>query len=236
MAGKVRARIVHGSRLLASEGKPLFFWTFTCRGRDLNLESADDNYYEWTNKALTNLRQKAKRQGQPWVYVQVTERQQRGAAHSHFVHTFAPDDSQVLQDSKGRFSLESEGFINAVVAAGLGPQCQITVIETPEAVAHYISGYLEKHANSDLFPRSWRRVRWSKEWPDLPPFESEYSAVLRDRQAWSKIDALGHTFLAENDTMYQYARKRMVHVMPALVDLSTKTHYAGGNVHANASK
>lgn len=213
MAGKVRARIVYGAAILATSGLPLFFWTFTCRGRDLDLESADDDYYAWTNKALTNLRQKAKRQGQRWVYVQVTERQQRGAAHSHFVNTYAPDDAEVFQDSKGRFTLESEGFINAVVAAGLGPQCQITVIETPEAVAHYISGYLEKHANSDVFPRSWRRVRWSKDWPDLPPVEAEYSTVLRDRQAWSKIDTLGHTFLAENEAIYEYARHRMLHVL-----------------------
>jgi hypothetical protein len=176
------------------------------------METADDDYYNWTNKALTNLRQQAKRQGQFWAYVQVTERQQRGAAHSHFVHTFTPDDAEVFQDNKGRFSLISEGFIKAVVAAGLGPQCQITVIETPEAVAHYISGYLEKHANSDVFPRSWRRVRWSKEWPDLPPVEAQYSAVLRDRAAWSKADTLGYTFIAESEIMYQYARKRMVHV------------------------
>lgn len=212
MAGKVRARIVHGAAILAASGIPLFFWTFTCRGRDLDMESADDNYYVWTNKALTNLRQKAKRQGQPWVYVQVTERQQRGAAHSHFVQTYAPSDAEVFQDNKGRFSLISEDFINAVVAAGLGPQCQITVIETPEAVAHYISGYLEKHANSDVFPKSWRRVRWSKDWPDLPPVEAQYSAVLRDRAAWSKADTIGHTFIAESEIMYQYAKRRMVHV------------------------
>lgn len=213
MAGKVRARIVHGAKILHEQEKPLFFWTFTCRGRDLDMETADDYYYAWTNKALTNLRQKARRQGQPWIYVQVTERQQRGAAHSHFVHTYTPDDSEVFQDEKGRFHLDSEAFLNAVMASGLGPQCQITVIETPEAVAHYISGYLEKHANTDAFPKKWKRVRWSKEWPDLPPVEAEHSSVLRDRAAWTKVDTLGHTFIAESELIYEYARIRMVNVL-----------------------
>lgn len=213
MAGAVRARVVHGAKTLAEAGKPLFFWTFTCRGRDLDLSTADDDYYAWTNKALTNLRQQAKRQGQPWAYVQVTERQQRGAAHSHFVHTFAPDDSEVWQDEgTGRFKLVSAAFLSAVVASGLGPQCQITVIDTPEAVAHYISGYLEKHVNEDVWPEHWRRVRWSRDWPDLPQVQAEYSAVLRDRSDWNKADAVGVSFLAENETIYHYAKHRMLHV------------------------
>jgi len=228
MAGAVRARVVHGAKTLAEAGKPLFFWTFTCRGRDLDLSTADDDYYAWTNKALTNLRQQAKRQGQPWAYVQVTERQQRGAAHSHFVHTFTPDDSEVYQDEKGRFTLISAAFISAVVASGLGPQCQITVIETPEAVAHYISGYLEKHVNSDVWPRHWRRVRWSRDWPDLPDQQADFRAVLRDRHSFEQADKSGYQFQADNDLIYEYARRRMIHVQrpgTALVDTSTKQAY-----------
>lgn len=210
-----------GSMELAALGHPLFFWTFTCRGKDLALENADDGYYEWTNRALSNLRYQAKKQGQPWVYVQVTERQQRGHAHSHFIHTFAPDDASVHQDAKGRFHLVSEQFRMAVVQSGLGPQCQITVVDSPEKVAIYISGYLKKHINADVFPPSWRRVRWSQKWPELPEMASAYAAVVRTKQDFQHADQIGVWFEAENEEIYNYARRRMLHVTRSIVDTST---------------
>lgn len=212
MAGKVAARMVHGARILADEGHALFFWTFTCRGRDLDLETADDNYYSWTNKALTNLRQQAKREGKFWAYVQVTERQKRGAAHSHFIHTFAPCDSQEFQDERGRIALKSQHYLDAIVAAGLGAQCQITKVETPEAVALYISGYLQKHAHEDEFPAGWKRVRWSRAWPDLPEQIAQFSAVLIDRAAFERADEQHVQFVADSDTIYEYSRRRMINV------------------------
>lgn len=214
MAAQIRERIISGAVLLAKQEKPLFFWTFTCRGRDLPLESADDGYYGWTNRALANLRYKANREQQYWAYVQVTERQERGHAHSHFIHTFAPEDADVYQDGKGRFTLLSTSFLAAVVRSGLGPQCQITVVDTPEKVAIYISGYLKKHINSDVFPPHWKRVRWSRNWPKLPQLSPVYSAVLRGRSDFSRADAQAVNFVADTVEIYEYAHKRMFHVSP----------------------
>lgn len=216
MAARVRERIIYGAVVLAAMGYPLFFWTFTCRGRDLALEDADDGYYEWTNRALANLRYKAGKQKQPWVYVQVTERQQRGHAHSHFIHTFAPDDAEVFQDRKGRFTLSSASFLSAVVDAGLGPQCQITVIDSPEKVAIYISGYLKKHINSDTFPAHWRRVRWSQHWPGLPKLVPVYAGTLRSKNDFYQADKMKVDFVAETEEIYNYARRRMIHVAPPI--------------------
>lgn len=210
MAASVRRRIVHGAGLLSDQGLPLFFWTFTCRGRDLHVATADDDYYEWTNKALTNLRQQASRDGQFWAYVQVTERQQRGAAHSHFVITYCPGDSEVYQDAKGRFTLISDKFSAAVVASGLGPQCQITVIDTPAAVAHYISGYLEKHVNEDVWPSHWRRVRYSRKWPPAPETDAFVSMVLRSKSDWQKLDNQHCEWFVDNADIQTFVRHHAV--------------------------
>lgn len=217
MAAKIRLRVVYGATVLSAFERGLFFWTFTCRGRDLSLETSDDDYYGWTNKALNRLRYQARKQEQPWFYVQITERQARGAAHSHFIHTFVPDDGEVFQDARGRFSIVSEQFVEAVMDAGLGSQCQITVIDSPEAVGSYISGYLKKHIHKEIWPAHWHRVRWSKGWPPLPEQAFDYAGVLRTRQEWDKADRQRVEFVAETEFLYRYARHHMVHVQPPTV-------------------
>lgn len=204
--------MVWGANILAECGVPLYFWTFTCRGRDLDMETADDNYYGWTNSALTNLRQQARREGSFWAYVQVTERQQRGAAHSHFIHTFTPPDSKEFQNERGYVAVKSDSFLAAVVASGLGPQCEITRVETPLAVAAYISGYLKKHAHQDEFPKGWKRVRWSREWPKVPEKKPDWSVIIFGRKDWDACDKQHVQFVPENDAIGEMARRHMVNV------------------------
>jgi hypothetical protein len=213
LAAQVRQRMVDGSGILSARGLDLYFWTFTCRGRDLDMATADDYYYEWTNRALSRLRAAAIRENLPWIYVQITERQRRGAAHSHFIHSYLPRDAKEAGKHKGHTLYASETFIQAVVAAGLGVQSQITRVETGEAVASYISGYLLKHGGTDAFPPKWKRVRWGREWPDAVVQTSEFLAVMRTRRDWDRADKQGVTFIAENEGIYAVASKHMVHVV-----------------------
>ena len=79
LAAQHKRRMVYGALELGAAHQ-LYFWTLTCRGRDLDLRTADDEYLMWTNRLLSACRARAKREGAPFEYVQVTERQKRGAA------------------------------------------------------------------------------------------------------------------------------------------------------------
>jgi len=212
LVAKLRRRILYGAVELSARGVDLYFWTFTCRGRDLDLATADDHYYEWTNRALARLRAQARREERPWVYVQVTERQKRGAAHSHFLHTFRPSDAIEAGKRAGHTRLQSLSFLHAVVDAGLGPQSDITVVETPERAASYISGYLSKNDVGLPFPPHWHRVRWGRAWPKEPEKVMEFAAPLLTRKDWSKLDTSGPLWVVDNEDCYHYAKHRMTHL------------------------
>lgn len=224
LVAKLRRRIIYGAETYASEQVLLYFWTLTCRGRDLDLATADDHYYEWTNRALSRLRAQARREGGKWSYVQVTERQKRGAAHSHFLHTYRPTDAVEAGERKGHKRLSSVSFLRAVVEAGLGPQSDITEVGTPERAASYISGYLTKNDGAEPFPPHWRRVRYSRDWPKEPEKLLDFAAPLLTRRDWQKVDATGDWWAVDDLDVFAYAKHRMIHVaIRSMVDRSTIT-------------
>ena len=94
------ARIVEGAKALGE--KPLYFWTMTCRGKEMTKAEAEAGYLTWTNRLLTSARAKAKRADArfEYIYVQVTERQRRGHPHSHMICTYAPPD--VIEFRRGQ--------------------------------------------------------------------------------------------------------------------------------------
>lgn len=224
LVAKLRRRILYGAETYATQDVLLYFWTFTCRGRDLDLATADEHYYEWTNRALSRLRAQALREGALWSYVQVTERQKRGAAHSHFLHTFRPADALPAGKRKGHDALASLSFLQAVVDAGLGPQCEITIVDTPERAASYISGYLTKNDVGDPFPPKWHRVRWGKKWPKVPEKVMDFAAPLMTRRDWEKVDNQDGWWQVDNVDVLAYAKHRIfkVELKAKVVDMSTK--------------
>src|SRR5882724_9677993 len=129
-------RVVWGAEVLADEGHALYFWTLTCRGKELSYADAIDHYYEWTNVLLTNARAKAKRDAAFWAYIQITEHQKKSRAHphSHLIISFLPPDAVEFIDRKGKSAVASAWFFNANVSAGLGVQHQITRVKSASAV------------------------------------------------------------------------------------------------------
>lgn len=211
LAAYHRHKMKEGAALLL-EADPLYFWTITCRGKDLDTFTMDDEYYSWTNRLLTACRAKAKRAGKRWIYVQVTERQQRGAAHSHIICTWLPPVTNTWTDKKNRVHYSSTWLEKRCLAAGLGPQCTITLIVSAGAVAVYVSKYLEKQLNTDMWPKHWRRIRYSKDWPKT---ETSYdlAAPLLKMEQWRKVDCIGIAFVAQNWAIYHYASHRMKNVL-----------------------
>lgn len=194
--GKMRAkeeygRIIEGCKQIAQE-TGLRFITITTRGRDLPVREAEDNYLEWTNRFLDACRQRSKRDGQKWHYVQVTERQKRKHPHSHFLTTFHPKDLYLghvykwTTDSKlGRIqtreiALRSDWLQGQVIRSGLGEQYDISLVQTVEGAARYVAKYLFKASIfSTKWPAGWKRVRYSQDFPKLPERDTTAIVLLK---------------------------------------------------------
>lgn len=184
-------RIVEGSRKI-SETDQLYFFTITCRGSDCSIEEAESNYLNWTNKLLTRLRTEAKRANKQWFYASVTERQDRRHPHSHYITTYCPDDVVFIEEGKPKHycttghvfpakhdTLQSHKLERACVECGLGYQYDISRVQNNEAGSRYMAKYLFKETIfSQIWPKGWRRVRYSQSWPKLPETKGDAMILL----------------------------------------------------------
>lgn len=218
--GQIRAkqeyrRIVDGAEEIAVEHQ-LYFWTITCRGRECSLEEAEENYYAWTNILLTNARTKAKRKGDFWAYVQITERQHktRQHPHSHIVITYAPEDAIETAEHGGRVALVSRWFTRANSTAQLGSQHRISKIQSASAVARYVAKYMFKDSMTEKWPPKWKRVRYSENWPKLKEYTPEFTTVLLTPNDWHQVEKLHVLFVCDTEESYAKARHRVGNILP----------------------
>lgn len=215
-------RIVSHAKTLAEDGVTLFFTTLTMRGADLDRERMDDDYLLYTNRLLSACRARCKTQKDEWVYVQVTERQKRGAAHSHIIGTFAPSD--VILCGKGALlptgaytkheTLYSQWLVERSTSAGLGRMCDISLIENNIAVAVYVAKYLFKSLKQTVFPKHWRRVRYSQSWPKLDRNPPEIAFPLIRLADWYKMERWAkennQAVYAGDEVSYEAALARLI--------------------------
>lgn len=208
------ARIINGATVLTEIGLQLFFLTLTCRGKDMPLSVAENEYYTWTNKLLNNCRNRSKRQNMPFHYVQVTERQKRLHPHSHLISTFCPDDAiettKTMPDGTTRKILVSQWFIKRNVSSGLGSQCEITAIREPQGASRYVAKYLFKTAVKETWPPKWKRVRYSRKWPQLSVEKPELSFPLFAYDDWRRMDNIGVNVYTDNFEYIEMGKARGV--------------------------
>lgn len=204
--------IVHGAKTLAVDN-PLYFVTLTMKGKDLDLSTADDDYYQMTNRVLAAWRAATKRTNQHWSYVQVTERQKRGAAHSHIICTMIPKDTKPHITNERlpsgaiarRDSLFSVWLMNKCVKAGLGRMIDISRVDSAHGVASYVAKYLFKDIQEHLWPRKWKRIRYSRNWPKVVRPENGLDAFPIIRAAdWNRLRELP-VVRAVDQTSYEKA-------------------------------
>lgn len=219
VCGEVRARqeyrrIVHGCEVLALDHE-LYFWTLTCRGKEIPLKVAEEHYLEWTNRLLTNARTKAQRAEAYWCYVQVTERQKKTRAHphSHIITTFLPDDAQQTTDERGNNAIVSAWFSRANSNSGLGSQHRITAVKSASAVSRYIAKYLFKDTMKQTFPPKWKRIRYSQNFPKMPIRAADLAIVLLSSAEWRAADNEAITWVADNLVIFEMARRRVARVV-----------------------
>jgi len=205
------ARIVEGARAIDLQGHQLYFWTLTCRGKEITSAEAEAGYLKWTHRLLRTATDKARRAAEFWCYVQVTERQKRGHPHSHLISTYCPSD--VIPYAKGDLlpngrkarhaCLWSEWFRAANVRAGLGVECDLSAVKSAEAVGRYVAKYMFKATAVDRWPPGWKRVRYSQNWPQLPDETNLTGFPVIQAMDWHRVWDLKEPVRA--DSQYTYA-------------------------------
>lgn len=224
-------RMVEGCRILA-ENYPLYFITITCRGKEISYEYAEENYGRWTNRLLDACRLQAKRKGNQWHYVQVTERQKRLHPHSHFITTFCPPITsratvrKKKRQESGQYKIvvsediRSDWFESQVKRSGLGEQYNITVVQNAEGASRYVAKYLFKPSifTAD-WPAGWKRVRYSQSFPKAAERETN-AIVLLSHEDWYHLAEKALIVEVSNLDDYEIASNQL-HFHDTLVKLRT---------------
>jgi len=184
-------RIVQGAREIGANNS-LYMLTITCLGAEMSLEDAEANYLVWTNRLLSRLRVSTIRRDKVWAYASVTERQSRKHPHSHYITTYCPTDTIFIAKGQPKTyctsgevfpakhdTLQSFSLERACVECGLGRQYDISGLGSVEGASRYVAKYLFKASVFDtVWPKGWRRVRYSQNWPKLPEKETESMILL----------------------------------------------------------
>lgn len=207
-------RIVYGAEELAQQ-HPLYFITLTCRGRECSIEEAEENYLVWTNRLLTNCRTHATRKGKYWAYVQVTERQKktRRHPHSHIITTFLPDDAKSTGKRGDNEEYASAWFSRANHTAGLGSQHKISTVGNASAVSRYVAKYLFKDSMQETFPKNWRRIRYSRNYPIPPDAIVQFAKQLGSPADWNEVAKQKTVFEVTDRAFFEMAAKRIHNVV-----------------------
>jgi len=221
-------RMVNGAKVLSKKGITLYFLTITCRGRELSLEDAEAGYKDWCDRFLTAMRNRQKREcdkaqahlpedkrSKPeWYYGGVTERQKRLHPHSHMTISYCPPDAVPYEKGallpNGTIAKHdcyySEWMVKAAVRAGLGPMCDISLVKSAVAVAVYQSKYMFKDAMMTVWPKNWKRVRYSQSWPKLPKHKPEIAFPVIRSTDWLMVDAMEMTVYADTFDTWEVAK------------------------------
>jgi len=216
-------RIVAGARELGKTNK-LYMMTITCLGKELGLEDAERDYLKWTNKVLSRLRADCKRLGILWAYASVTERQDRGHPHSHYLTTYCPDDTTPIKKGEGKTYVTSGEVFPAkhdclqtfyleqsCVDAGLGRQYDLSELESVEGASRYVAKYLFKETVfSTKWPKGWKRVRYSQSWPKLPEIKGE-AFILLTNFDWYKLGRLAVRIVTKDEGAKQFVGSKLFH-------------------------
>jgi len=214
-------RIVVGARELGKTSE-LYMLTVTCRGRELSIDDAETNYLVWTNRLLTRLRTQAKRTGKMWAYASVTERQKRQHPHSHYLTTYCPDDAVFIRKGEPKYfftqgvsekakhnTLQSERLERACFECGLGWQYDISRLESVEGASRYVAKYLFKASIfNTVWPKGWKRVRYSQNWPKLPDVRGDAIVLLR-RDDWHLLATKALIIKTPNDGVAKVVRSHL---------------------------
>lgn len=231
-ARKEYARIVKGIDAIEQRcDYPLFFITLTAQShRTQSLVAALSEYGYQTNKLMNAIRIRAVRElGASPYYVAVTELQKRGYPHTHMIiagyvrrgfYRRSVSSWRVIDGYRRKVSRDTIGdawLERELVSSGFGTQYDIQYAANGGGLSRYLAKYLFKSLPQYTFPKNWRRIRYSRNFPKLPERsvgDAEVTVLLKNddykryaRSQASPVIVNGDTEL-ERDYLYHYLNAR----------------------------
>jgi hypothetical protein len=190
----------------------------------LTYEESLNGYLAWTNRLLTRLRTSQKRAGRAWLYASVTEHQKRQHPHSHFVTTYCPNDAIPVKKGEQKYfytqeawfptkhdTLQSKTLEVACSECGLGWQYDLSQITSIEAGSRYMAKYLFKASIfAEVWPRGWKRVRYSRTWPKLPEVKTD-ALILLSNEDWENLARKALVVKTKDDGVKAVALSKLRH-------------------------
>ncbi len=147
------ARIAHGVKEYQSEGLEFHFVTLTSH-RKLKTAAATIAVFK---HAWYVLSQRARRKHPGMKYVLIPERHESEKLHCHLL-TSAHMETRWYKDNSA--------------SCGLGYIADEERLLSVARAAYYVSKYAAKQVGKEIWPKGYRRIRTSRSWPQLPPFET----------------------------------------------------------------
>jgi hypothetical protein len=106
-------------------------------------------------------------------------------------------------------TLQSESLERACVGCGLGNQYDFSRVESVEAGSRYMAKYLFKDSIfSTIWPKNWRRVRYSQNWPKLDD-KAGKAFILISAADWFRLGNTALIIRTQNDGVKEIVRSNL---------------------------
>lgn len=171
-----------GAIILTSEGQDLQFVTLTSRPYATPVQSVyffKQNFPKLRKRMADHTNRWTVVTGIKWSYFVVPERHKSGVLHCHII---AATHVKSERDWK-----------KEVFASGFGYIVDVQPLITPLKAAHYVAKYLHKGAGAEDWPKGFRRVRHSQNWPKenaLPLPGWDWQTYKNEETVWIEKNAL----------------------------------------------
>lgn len=179
-----------GATVYKEAGKPLQFVTITVRGGTWRSQEASIRAF---SASWPKLRKRATyEQKSELDYIAIAEAHKNGVMHLHILATS---------------ELKKRWWKDNAFLTGMGYQADVSPVDSAARAAHYVTKYCTKAIGAQLWPKGFRRVRTSQNWPkvaDIEPSEpSEPSEVFgsiaaAQNHVWELIDSGLHIVIMES--------------------------------------
>jgi hypothetical protein len=143
-----------GVLLLQSEGHVFQFVTLTSRGYttpNSSLYFFKQNWPKLRKRVCKHTKAWEPFTSQDWSYFLIPERHKSGVLHAHLL--------------AGTFVSAKSIWKDWAWKSGFGYQVDVAQVESAGEVAHYVAKYLHKGMGAESWPKGFRRVRHSQNWP-----------------------------------------------------------------------
>lgn len=144
-------RAYQGVKVLIERGKEVDFLTLTSHERLDPIGTIIVFKHAWDQ-----LNKRIRRAVPNYSYLLVPEQHKDGRLHAHLIETSG---------------LPKRWFKDNARECGLGYEVDVDTIRSPEGGAFYVAKYLGKQLEAQQWPKGFRHVRTSRDFPPLPALE-----------------------------------------------------------------